>query len=229
MGIFSRMKDIMNSNINAMLDRAEDPEKLLRLMIQEMEDTLVEIKAQCAGAMAQSKTLGRRQAEFQAKAQDWADKARLALSRSREDLAREALVEKRRFQDKAEALNSQKSDFDAMVDQYQRDIAELESKIVAVREKQKSLLQRHTQARTRRRAQESIRKFDTSDVMARFESFERRVDHMESEADLVNFGRKESLDEKIAALGADDDIEKELNSLRDEMRQPGGPTPGSGL
>lgn len=221
MGIFTRMKDIVNSNINAMLDRAEDPEKLMRLMIQEMEDTLVEIKAQCAGAMAQCKTFGRRKDEAEDRAAAWADKARLAISKGREDLAREALMEKRRFTEKAESIARQIEECQTLVDQYQKDIQELESKIQTVREKQKTLVQRHTHAQSRRKAQESIRKIDTSDVMARFESFARRVDHMEAEADLVNYGRKPTLDDKFASLGADEDIEKELAGLRDEMKKAG--------
>jgi len=218
MGIFSRLRDIISSNINAMLDKAEDPEKLLRLMLQEMEDTLVEIKAQCAAAMAQAKTVSRLAAESLERARQWADKARLAVEKNRDDLAREALAEKRQYNERAESLEQQRKEYQTLIEQCQRDILDLEGRITSVREKQKILAQRHFHARSRRRAQDHIRRADLGGVMQRFDSFERRIDRMEAEADLVNFGRKAPLESKFAELEGDQEIEAELGQLRAEVK-----------
>jgi phage shock protein A len=221
MGIFTRLRDIINSNINAMLDKAENPEKLLKLMLQEMEDTLIEIKAQCAQAMAQSKSFGRMVDEANERAEQWSGKARLAMEKGREDLAREALLERRRYMERAESLGVQKREADALIEQYQNDIAALENKMRATREKQKVLIQRHQHAQTKKRAAEHIRRFDTSDVVARLEGFEQRIDRMEAEADLVNYGHKGELDQEFAKLVGDEELEKELDQLRTEVKGPG--------
>jgi len=218
MGIFTRLRDIIQSNINAMLDKAEDPEKLLKLMIQEMEDTLIEIKAQCAGAMAQSKSLGRAVAEAHERADHWADRARIAVEKGRDDLAREALLEKRRYQERANSLEVQRRECDSLIEQYQNDIAQVEAKINAVREKQKILVQRHAHARSKKRAEEHIRRAECTDAMTRFESFERRVDHIEAEADLVNYGRKPALEQEFERLVGDEELEKELEQLRAKVK-----------
>ncbi len=221
MGIFSRMRDIISSNVNAMLDKAEDPEKLMRLMVQEMEDALIEIKAECAAAMAQSKTFGRQVADAKARANDWAAKAELAVSKGREDLAREALVEKRAFLDKVDSLEAQQVECDALIEQYQNDIAAVEQKIASVRERQKVLSQRHTHARSKKNAEEKIRRVNTADVLGKFESFERRVDQMEAEADLVNYAVSHSLEERFTEIETDEDIEKELDELRQKSQNQG--------
>lgn len=221
MGVFTRLRDIISSNINAMLDKAEDPEKLLKLMIQEMEDTLIEIKAQCASAMAQSKMFGRTIGEARERADEWADKARLAVEKGREDLAREALHEKRRYLERAEALEVQQIDCNTLVEQYQKDITQLEAKMQSVREKQKVLVQRHVHARTKKRTQEHIRRADTAGVIARVDGFEKRIDRMEAEADLVNYGRKPSLEEEIDRLVGDEGLEQELDQLRTEVKGEG--------
>jgi phage shock protein A len=214
MGIFTRLRDIVNSNINAMLDKAEDPEKLIRLMIQEMEDTLVEIRASCADAMATKKKVQRAREEVLASAQQWEQRAHLAVNRGREDLAREALMEKRRYQERAEALESESSQCDVLIEQYQADIVQLESKLNAAREKQRVLVQRHVHAKNKRRAEMDIRRIETSDAIIRFEQFENRIERMEAEADLVNFGRKPTLDEEIDSLESDEELEKELQDLK---------------
>ena len=214
MGIFTRLRDIVSSNINAMLEKAEDPEKLLKLMIQEMEDTLIEIKAQCASAMAQSKSTGRMVAEARDRAADWEAKAKLAVAKGRDDLAREALLEKRRHQERAQTLEDQVAECDGLIAHYKDDITQLESKMLAVRKKQKGLVQRHTHAQTKRRTQEYIRRVDNSDTLARLEGFERRIDRMEAGADLVNFGRKAPLEDEIEGLAQDEELEKELDALK---------------
>ena len=201
MGIFTRLRDIVNSNLNAMLEKAEDPQKLVRLMIQEMEDTLVEIKASCASSMAAGKKLRRALDEAQTKAREWEDKASLAVSKGREDLAREALVEKRSASARVESLEQEIRQTDELVEQYQNDIRQIEEKLATAREKQRILVQRHRHAHGRKRAQGQIRKAETTDAFARFEQFENRIERMESEADLVNYGRKPSLEEEFDEIG----------------------------
>lgn len=218
MGIFSRVADIISSNMNAMLDKAEDPEKLIKLMIREMEDTLVEIKASCAGAMATKKKIARESSEVKARADEWGRKAEIAVDKGREDLAREALLEKRRYAERAKALEGEQAHCDQLVDQYQSDIVQLEEKLNTAREKQRMLVQRHIHAQHKQRTQQQIRKADVSDAMMRFEAFEGRIDRMEAEADLVNFGRKPTLEEEFSKLTGDEDLERELEELKNRKK-----------
>ena len=214
MGIFTRFRDIISSNINAMLDKAEDPEKLIKLMIREMEDTLVEIKASCAGVMASMKKIQRQLDEVQTRIKYWGERAALAARKGRDDLAREALLEKRRYGERAGSLEEELSEHSLLVEQYQEDIGQLEDKLGSAREKQRMLQQRHIHARRKMRAQEDIRRMETSDAIFRFEEFENRIERMEAEADLVNFGRKQTLEGELDSLLVDDDIEKELQRIK---------------
>jgi len=219
MGIFTRFRDIIHSNINSMLDNAEDPEKMIRLMIQEMEDTLVEIKASCAGVMANTKTVQRQVTEARAREVDWESKAELAVNKSRDDLAREALVERRRYAQRAEVLNEELTELDVLVDKYKKDIRQLEDKLRIAREKQRVLVQRHIHATRKKRAQEEIRRVDSAESVLRFDKFENRIERIENEADLVNYGRKSELEEKIDKLVSDDEIEKELEALKSREKK----------
>jgi len=214
MGIFTRFRDIISSNINAMLDKAEDPEKLIKLMIREMEDTLIELKASCAGVIAGRKKLQRRLNEVLLREEQWQVRAGLAVDKGRDDMAREALAEKRRFAEMAESLTQEQVEHDDMVKNYQEDISLLEDKLHAAREKQRMLIQRHIHARKKRRAQEEIRRMDNFETIARFDDLESRIERMEAEADLVNFGKKPTIDEEFDKLLVDDDIEKELAALK---------------
>ena len=223
MGIFTRVRDIISANLNAMLDKAEDPEKLIRLMVKEMEDTLVEIKASCAGAMAAKKKIERDCQTVETRASQWGEKAQLAVDKGREDLAREALIQKRRYTERCAALQKERAECDALIRQYQDDITQLENKLGAVREKQRLLIQRHIHAQKRRRAQEDLRRLDSSEAFVRFEQFENRIERMEAEADLVNPGpsaeRQHSLAEEFARLEGDEEIEKELARLKAALEQ----------
>jgi phage shock protein A len=215
--IFSRFRDIISANINSMLDRAEDPEKLIKLMITEMEDTLVEIKAACAGAMAEKKRLERAVQEARERADGWAERAELAVNKGREDLAREALVEKRNLIERSEGLAEEAAQSSALVEQYQDEIRQLEEKLATAEEKRRMLVQRHIHAQGKKKAQAEIRKFTSTESIIRFEQFENRIERLEAEADLVNYGRKDArptLDEEFEALAGDDEIERELRELK---------------
>jgi phage shock protein A len=214
MGVFSRVRDIINSNINSMLDRAEDPEKLIRLMIQEMEDTLVEVKASCAGAMATRKKIQRESGQMLIRAKQWGDRAQLAVDKGREDLAREALLEKRRYQRQAESVEQELGQCEALVGQYQDDILQLEDKLAMAQEKQRLLVQRHRHAQQKQRAQREIRRFDSTDAVMRFEQFENRIERMEADAALINYGRQPRLEDEFTLLEGDEDIERELQALK---------------
>jgi len=220
MGIFTRVRDIISSNLNSMLDKAEDPEKLVRLMIREMEDTLVEIKASCAQAIAGKKRVGRLLDEHAARGKDWGDKAQLAVDKGREDLAREALLAKRNYSQRCESLDAELGQFDGIIEKYQEDIVLLEDKLATAREKQRVLVQRHVHAQGKRRAEENIRRVDTSEAMMRFEKFEGRIDRMEADADLVNYGRKPAaLREQFEELEQDEELEQELAALKEASGQ----------
>ena len=221
MGIFTRFRDIISSNINVMLDKAEDPEKLIKLMIREMEDTLVEIKASCAGVMANSKKVQRQLDEVQSREKYWKEKSELAVNKGRDDLAREALVEKRAYSDRAEGLKQELIDCDSLVEQYQDDIRQLEDKLGTARERQRILVQRHIHANRKKRAQQEIRRMDSTDAIIKFEELENRIERMEAEADLVNFGRKPTLEGELDTLVLDDQIEKELENLKSSLPRKG--------
>ena len=214
MGIFTRFRDIVSSNINAMLDKAEDPEKLIKLMIREMEDTLVEIKASCAGVMAERKKVIRRLEETEARVKYWENKAALAVGKARDDLAREALLEKRRNAQRGDAFRGEISEFDHLIEQYQDDIRQLEEKLKSARDKQRLLVQRHVHATRKRRAQQEIRRMESAEVIVKFDELENRIERVESEAELVNFGKKTTLEEELDRLTIDDAIEKELQALK---------------
>lgn len=227
MGIFTRFRDIINSNINSMLERAEDPEKLLRLMIQEMEETLVELKASCAAAMAVTMKIRRELEHSEAKALAWHGKAGLAVTKGFEELAREALLEKRRMDAKTEQLSREHDENLGIIEGYKADIATLEEKLRSAKDKQRLLVQRHRRAMGKKRAGQDLRRADGHAALMRFEEFEQRIERMEAEAELAGpwaagheQGQRDTpkeaftLEEKFAMLEADEDIERELEALR---------------
>lgn len=214
MGIFTRFRDIISSNINAMLEKAEDPEKMIRLMIREIEDTLVEIRTACAGVMASSKKAQRQLEELQDRGRFWEEKAELAVKMGRDDLAREALIEKRKFSGRTESLENELSEHDLLIAQYQNDIRQLEEKLKSARDKQRLLLQRHIHAQRKIQAQKEIQRIDSTETIMKFEELENRIECMEAEAELVNYGKQTSLEEELERLSADADIETELQALK---------------
>lgn len=222
MGIFTRFRDIVSANINAMLERAEDPEKMIRLMIHEMEDTLVELKSSCAALMAEARLRGRRAEEARDKSRSWAEKAEIALHKDREDLAREALVEKRRWQKAAAALTAEAEEEQVLIAQYLADIRLLEEKLTAAREKKRLLAERHRHAGRARRAREEIRRLEGVQAAVRFEEFEKKIARLEAEGELVLPPGTGELAESLERLSRDEEIERELAALkaaRDGERQ----------
>jgi len=217
MGIFSRFRDIINANINAMLDKAEDPEKLIKLMIREIEDTLIEIKAACSGVMATRKRVQRELDQVQSRERDWSKNAELAVNKGRDDLAREALMAKRRYADRMAALEQERTEHNLLIEQYQEDILQLEDKLRSAREKQRMLVQRHIRAKRKKSAQEEIRRLDSAETLFKFEQLENRIERMEAEADLVNYGRRPQLEKELETLSFDEEIERELHALKSSL------------
>lgn len=214
MGIFTRFKDIVASNISAMLDNAEDPEKLIKLMIREMEDTLIEIKSSCANAIANQKKVQRLHNDLKDKENFWNQKAEFAVQKGEDNLARQALQEKRRYTLKGAVVDEEMTELEVIVDQYKEDIQKLEGKLKSAREKQRMLVQRHIRAKRKKSAHEEIRRADSVEVMQKFEELENHIERMEAEADLVNYGRPATLEAEFDALEADEEIEAELNKLK---------------
>jgi phage shock protein A len=214
MGIFTRFSDIISSNINSMLDKAEDPEKMIKLMIHEMEDTLIELKSSCAGVIAGRKKVERKLEEINDKKDLWAKRANLAVVKGRDNLAREALIEKRRFSVLVEALEGELGEYAGLITQYHEDISELEGKLNNAKEKKRVLIQRHKRATGKKRAQQDIRRSNSGDTMARFDKLESRIEQMEAEADLVNMANKPTAEDEFDNLASDDEIENELAKIK---------------
>jgi phage shock protein A len=224
MGVFTRFRDVINSNINAMLERAEDPEKLMQLISKEMEDTLVAIKTACAGAMAARRKIERDSATASDKVALWSYRAQLAVDKGRDDLAREALTEKRRWRETADALARELEQCVSIVEQYQSDIKTLESKLASLRDKQRALMQKRYQQRPpqnrrpKRQLPPDLPK-DISETIARFDYMRDRVDRITAADEVARLGRRPTLEEKFAELERQANLEAEFDELKRTTRQ----------
>ena len=218
MGIFSRFTDIVNSNINAILDKAEDPEKIVRLMIQEMEDTLVEVRSSAARAIADKKEIARKLEALEREAQDWQDKAELALDKDREDLAKAALAEKALVSRTAEGVRAQRDAIDESLDQLSSDIAALESKLADAKSRQEAILVRHQAASKRLEVRKRLHDYRVDDALVRFERFERRIDGLEGHVESYDLGKKD-LAQEFAELESAEAVHEELQALKSKRAE----------
>ena len=217
MGIFTRFSDIVNSNINAILDKAEYPEKIVRLMIQEMEDTLVEVRSAAARSIADKKDLNRKLESFEKEQHGWESKAELAIHKGREDLAKAALVEKSRVSAAVELI---KGDYEAIDDglgKLNEDISRLESKLQDAKARQKSLLARHKTANSRLAARKKIHDYKIDDAMVRFEQYTRRIDDVEGRIEAYDLGLPKDLNHEFASLESEELVAKELKELKQRL------------
>jgi len=217
MGIFSRLSDIVNSNINALLDRAEDPEKIIRLIIQEMEDTLVEVRSDTVRIIADRKEAERHIARLTAEHDDWQAKAELAISKGREDLARAALVAKSRVAEAVKAEEQRLVDINEGLERQSEDIARLQAKLDDARKREATMIARARSATTRLQARRATYDNRLVDALGRMESMERSLDHLEGKVEVYDHGRKPSLAEEITALQTDHAVDEELARIKEKL------------
>jgi phage shock protein A len=217
MGIFSRLADIINANLNSVLDRAEDPEKMIRQMIHEMEDTLVEVRANAARMIADRKGLERRRWRLDQALGEWQRKAELALSKEREDLARAALTEKAKIAQDLKDLDDELVHLDDALAKYEADIGKLEAKLREAKAKQKVLVARQATATSRLKVRRQVHDQRIDDAMVRFEQMERRLDAAESEVEAFDLGRAKTLADEINDLAANAVVEEELRELKSKL------------
>ena len=217
MGIFSRFTDIVNSNINALLDKAEDPEKMVRLIIQEMEDTLVEVRSASAKTLANKKEIVNQIAKYESDASDWEAKAELALSKDREDLARAALQEKKKSAEAAEALSKELAIVDEQISKLQDEIGQLQEKLADAKSRQKAIIMRQKTASSRLEVKKTLDSTKVDKAMGRFEQYERKIDDLESQVEAYDLGKK-TLQDEFAELEASDKVEDELAALKAKVK-----------
>ena len=219
MSIFSRFNDIIHSNINAMLEHAEDPEKIIRLVIQEMEDTMVEVRTNAAKTIAEQKTLRRQLERLQKESTQWEQKAELAIKKDREDLARAALAEKTRIQAAIEQLEKESSIIEDQLEGLNNDIGQLQTKLTEAKARKKSLDMRWQTANNRLKVRGKLSDGRVDDAMLQFEHLERKMDTLEGRVEAHDLGQEKSLADEFAELAAQDSIEQELAELKERLQK----------
>lgn len=208
MSIFTRFKDIVNSNINSLLDKAEDPEKMLRLMIGEMEDTVIDLKTTTAARMAEAIRSEKKVDEAKATVERWQGRAELAIEKGKDDLAREALMEKKHAQEAYERALENISSLKKSVEEGKEEIRTLEDKIKAAKDKLATL--QREQARAQERRDSSV------NLNARFEEMENRINRMNAYNDLSKKSEEKSVEEKFSEMEKNDEIEAEIERIKKE-------------
>jgi phage shock protein A len=221
MGIFSRTRDIFAANMTELLDRAEDPARMIRMIILEMEETLVEVRASAARSIADGKEMKRALARLEDLQGSWTEKAELALSKDREDLAKAALLERQKAADMAEGLKAELDSIEDTLRGYEADIAKLQGKLREARSRQNAIATRIESAVTRARTREMLNGGRTEDAFSRFEQLERRADFAEGRADALGMTGPKSLEEEIADLKATDKVDAELEAMKAALKAKG--------
>ena len=221
MGIFSRTRDIIAANMTDMLDRAEDPAKMIRIIILEMEETLVEVRAGAARTIADQKEMRRHIDKLAALENNWQEKAELALSKGRDDLAKAALVEKAKATDMADQMSNQIKVLDDSLRASEADIAKLQNKLRDARTRQSGIENRIDSANQRYRMREAYAGERTKDAFSRFDVLEREADLAEGRADAMGMGNVKTLDEEIAELRTSEKIDAELEAMKAKIKAAG--------
>ncbi len=221
MSLFTRLADIVGANLNSMLDRAEDPEKIARMIVQEMEDTLVEVRANVARAIADRKDLQRKLNEYEAQREEWEAKAALALEKGREDLARGAIAQKQRALQASDLVLKALAQTDDVIAKTNDDMRKLNEKLEEAREKHRSYLLRKQAAEDRLRVRRTTSDRKLDEAYDRYATMERRVDRMEAEAEVMAMSDAQSLKAKFAELDSGDEIERELAELKSRLANKG--------
>ncbi len=218
MGIFSRFSDIVNSNINALLDKAEDPEKMVRLIIQEMEDTLVEVRSTSAKTIAEKKELQRVVARLEAEVAEWQAKAELALTKDREDLARAALAERQKAAEQAVTVNAEIANLDNHISKLQDEVGQLQEKLADAKARQKAILMRQQTVASRLEVRKTLDSSRLHDAMHKFERYEQKIDSLEAQVESYDLGKK-TLRDEFAELAAQEKIDSELAALKAKLNK----------
>jgi phage shock protein A len=229
MGIFSRTRDIIAANFNELLDQADDPAKMIRMIILEMEETLVEVRASAARTIADQKEMHRHTVKLDKLQSDWGEKAQLALSKDREDLARAALVEKKRAMDMADQLKQEIAVLDDALRAYEQDIAKLQNRLREARSRQTQIAARLESAENRVKLRTLMTNERVDEALTRFDQLERRVDYAEGRAEALSIAdgtAKPSLSDEIAALEGADKIDAELEEMKRALGMGGNETKG---
>jgi phage shock protein A len=217
MGVFSRISDIVNSNINAILDRAQDPEKIIRLIIQEMEDTLVEVRSSTVKTIAEKRELERRIATLAAEIEEWQGKAELALTKDREDLAKGALQVKSRLTADLALLEKQLAQIEDGLAKQSEDVVKLQQKLADAKGREASMAMRHNTATARLKLRSTLYDERVTDAFSRFEQVERALDELEGKVEVYDIGVKKSVAEELAELEATTQVENELSALKAKL------------
>jgi len=218
MSIFSRMTDIINSNINAILDKAEDPEKMVRLIIQEMEEALVEVRSTSARAIADRKELERRVAWQEAEAHEWERKAEVAVTKGRDDLAKGAIVESNKARDAMSLLSEELQAVESTLTKLNEDVGALQAKIKDAKARQNAIIVRGKAAQSRLGVRRTLSDHNIDDAIARFELYERKMDDIEGEIEAYDMGQK-TLSEEIAELETSEEVDDQLSRLKARMQK----------
>lgn len=214
MGVFSRLGDIINSNLTTLLDRAEDPDKIVRLIVQEMEDTLVEVRATAARSIAERKELARRLTHTEAAQTEWERKAELAITHGRDDLARAALVARSEATQTAEILRQEITALDEALAKTNEDLERLQAKLDEAKTKQKAIVLRERTAQDRVRLRSKLHDGRIDDALVRYEQLQRRIDGLEGQVEAFDVGRRKSLAQEFAELETETHVDAELRALK---------------
>ena len=217
MGIFSRLSDIVNSNINAILDRAQDPEKIIRLIIQEMEDTLVEVRSSAVRTIAEKMEIERRLATLEREQQEWQRRAELAVTKAREDLAKAALHAKARVVQALSTLQHQHQQIEEALSRQNEDIGKLQAKLADAKTREKAIVARHKTAANRIKLRTHLYDERITDAFARFEQVERALDQVEGKVEAYDLGRGKTIADELAGLEAENGVEEELKALKERL------------
>ncbi len=214
MGMFSRLSDIINANINSLLEKAENPEKMIKLIIQEMEETIVEVRSQAAKNIAEKKSLERQLARAEKMVSNWQQKAELAISKGREDLARVALQEKHKAAQEIEQMNTDLVTVDELLVKVQDDAQRLQSKLQEAKRRQQSFVMRKQSASVRLKAKQQTHSVDIDHSIEKFDRFAQKVDDIEAQVEAYDLTSNPSLESQFQALENEDSIEQELAQMK---------------
>lgn len=214
MGLFSRFTDIVNANLNSMLDKAEHPEKIIRLIIGEMEETLVEVRSTAAKNIAEQKTLARKIKAAHEGVVHWHDKAELALNKGREDLAKSALAQKHKCQVELTQLDAENAQLTDLLTAIQEDAQRLQDKLNEAKRRQEALRLRQESAEVRLKVREKTVIHNIDEAVAKFERYQQKIDHLEAQVESYDLTENKDLSTQISELEQDDNIEAELAEMK---------------